>query len=124
MCASPSRLAGEGPSRPDPYPLSESRRYNDLLARENALATAILLACPLRIKNLAAIDLDQHIQRPDTERVFLFIEEAETKTGQPIEFELPRDVVEMLDAHLATRAPHMCPLGTRLLFPKRCGTAK
>lgn len=104
-------------------PLRDSRRHSDLLAREDALAIALLLVCPLRIKNLAAIDLTRHIQRPGDGRVFLVIEDGETKTGQPIEFELPLDVVALLDAHAKIRVPHLCPPGTRFLFPKRCGSS-
>lgn len=104
-------------------PVRATRRYRDLLAREDALAAALLLACPLRIKNLAEIDLDQHLQRPSKGRVFLVIEDSETKGGRPIEFELPKGVVVLLDAHLQSRAPQMCPPTTRFLFPKRCGTA-
>ena len=103
-------------------PVRATRRYSDLLAREDALATALLLACPLRIKNLAEIDLDRHLQRPGKGSVFLVIEGTETKGGRPIEFELPEGVVALLDAHLTSRAPELCPPATRFLFPKRCGT--
>ncbi|HKL70987.1 site-specific integrase [Salibaculum sp.] len=103
-------------------PVRATRRYSDLLAREDALATALLLACPLRIKNLAEIDLDRHLQRPGKGSVFLVIQSTETKGGRPIEFELPEGVVALLDAHLTSRAPELCPPATRFLFPKRCGT--
>ena len=92
-----------------------------IFAREDALAIAILLNCPIRAKSLAGLDLRQHIQRPGDGKVYLVLEEADTKTGRPIEFELPRDVVRLLDAHLKTRSPHMCPPGTPYLFPQRSG---
>ncbi|MFD1343260.1 tyrosine-type recombinase/integrase [Litorisediminicola beolgyonensis] len=54
-------------------------------------------------------------------RVYLVLEDVDTKTGRPIEFELPSDVVRHLDQHLATRTPLLCPPGTTFLFPKRTG---
>ena len=93
------------------------------LAREDAVAIGILLVCPLRIGNLAAIHIDRHLQRPGSGRLFCVIEESEVKNGRPLEFELPRDVRRMVDAHLASRSPRMCPSGTPWLFPRRDGTA-
>lgn len=91
------------------------------LAREDALAIALLVACPVRIGNLAAIRLDQHLQRPGDGRVFLVFVEEDVKNERPIEFELPADVRRMLDRHLSSRSPLLCPTGTPWLFPKRCG---
>ncbi|MGC9371241.1 MAG: site-specific integrase [Paracoccaceae bacterium] len=95
--------------------------YTWRLAREDALAIATLLACPLRIKNIAGLHLEHHVQRPGDGQVYLVLEDQDTKTGRPIEFALPRDVVKLLDAHLATRCPEMCAPGTPWLFPRRDG---
>jgi integrase len=92
------------------------------LAREDALAIAILLVCPLRIGNIAGIRIDCHVQRPGDGRVFLVFAEEEVKNDRPMEFELPRDVRQMLDKHLAHRSPLLCPAGTSWLFPRRDGT--
>jgi len=92
------------------------------LAREDALAIAILFVCPLRIGNIASIRVDHHVQRPGDDRVFLVFAEEEVKNDRPMEFELPRDVRRMLDKHLANRAPLLCPSGTPWLFPRRDGT--
>jgi integrase len=92
------------------------------LAREDALAISILLVCPLRIKNIASINIERHIQRPGDGRVFLVFPAEEVKNDRPIEFELPSDVRRMLDKHLADRSPHLCPTGTTWLFPRRDGT--
>jgi integrase len=93
------------------------------LAREDALSIALLIACPVRIGNIAELHLERHLHRPGDGRVFLVLTEDDTKNGQPVEFELPADVRRMLDRHLASRAPMLCPPGTPWLFPKRCGTA-
>lgn len=105
-------------TRPEPC----GGRYGWLLAREDALAISILLSCPLRIQNIAQLDLERHIQRPGDRHVYLVFEKQDTKTGQPIEFELPDDVVKLLDMHLAKRAPELCPPGTPWLFPRRDGS--
>jgi integrase len=91
-------------------------------ARETALAISILLYCPVRVGNLASIHLDQHLQRPGSGRVFLVFYEEAVKNARPVEFEVPPPVVRILDRHLATRAPHLCPAGTPWLFPRRDGT--
>jgi integrase len=92
------------------------------LAREDALAIAMLLVCPLRIGNLAEIRVDHHFQRPGDGRVFLVFAEEEVKNGRPIEFELPTDLCRVLNKHLETRSPLLCPSGTPWLFPRRDGT--
>lgn len=102
-------------------PRGKSRPYDHALAREDALAIAILLVCPVRVKNLAGIHLEHHLHRPGDGRIFFVLEDAETKNQRPIEFELPRDVAQMLDRHLTTRCPQMCDPGTLWLFPRRDG---
>lgn len=103
-------------------PTGKANDYTKALAREDAAAMAILLACPVRIKNIAGIHLEQHIQRPGDGRAYLVLIEDDLKTHRPIEFELPKDVIRMIDRHLATRCPHMCPANTPWLFPRRDGT--
>lgn len=98
------------------------KAFHRFLLQEDALAIAILLVCPLRIKNVAGLHLDRNLHRPGDGRAFLSFEEDETKTGRPIEFEVPPDVLKMIDRHLAQRSPHLCPAGTRWLFPRRDGT--
>lgn len=105
------------------YRSTAQRAKMNALAREDALAIAILLVCPIRVGSLAGIDLGKHIQRPGDGRVFLVLEEEDTKTGRSIEFLLSADVVFLLDKHLATRCPYLCPAGTQFLFPKRDGSA-
>lgn len=102
-------------------PIDISQPYLCALAREDALAIAILLVCPVRIKNLAGIHLERHLHRPGDGRIFFVLEDDETKNQRPIEFEIPRDEARMLDRHLATRCPQMCDPGTPWLFPRRDG---
>ena len=102
-------------------PNGKTNHFTVGLCREDAVAIAILLVCPIRIKNLAGIHLEQHIERPGDGRAYLVLTEEDTKNGRPLEFELPAEVVRMIDRHLAQRSPHMCPPGTPWLFPRRDG---
>lgn len=90
--------------------------------RELTLAIHILLHCPIRAKNLASIDLDRHIVRMGDGRVFLKFPPQEVKNRQLIEFELPAELVAMIDTHLATRQARLCPLGPRWLFARTDGS--
>lgn len=92
------------------------------LAQEDALAIAILLYCPIRRKNLFSIHLEQNLRRPGDGRVFLVFEEEEVKNDRRIEFELPGHVAAMIDRHLQTRSPYLCPAGTPWLFSRRDGS--
>lgn len=103
-------------------PRGKANAYTKALAREDAVAIGILLYCPVRVKNLADIHLEKHLQRPGNGRVFLVLNEDDTKTDRPLEFELPSDIVRMIDAHLKSRSPEMCPAGTPWLFPRRNGS--
>jgi len=91
------------------------------LAREEAVAIAILSYCPIRAMNLSQIHLQRNIQRPGDGRAYLVFAAGEVKNRQPLEFELPKDVVRMIDRHLASRSPTLCPPGTPWLFPRRDG---
>lgn len=102
-------------------PAGKTNAFTKALAREDAVAIAILLVCPIRIKNLAGIHLEEHLQRPGDGRVFLVLREDEVKNERPLEFELPRDLVRMIDTHVKTRSPELCPAGTPWLFPRRDG---
>jgi integrase len=90
--------------------------------REDAIAIAILLYCPIRRKNLFGIHLERNLRRMGDGRVFLVFEADEVKNSRRIEFELPGHVVAMIDTHLETRVPHCCPAATPWLFARRDGT--
>ncbi|MBV0914219.1 site-specific integrase [Anianabacter salinae] len=92
-------------------------RTKALRAQEDAIAIGILLYCPLRIGNLSTLDIDRHLQRPAKGRMFLVIPAGEVKNHRPLEFELPRHLVTMIDEHLVARAPYLCASNNRYLFP-------
>ncbi|MFB9150960.1 site-specific integrase [Roseovarius ramblicola] len=92
------------------------------LMRERAIALAILLYCPIRRGNLVSLDLDRHLQRPGDGKVYLVFPKDEVKNRQPLEFELPPQLVRMIERHISLRSPRLCPPGTPYLFPKRDGS--
>jgi integrase len=100
----------------------KAKAYTRALGREDALAISILQYCPIRVQNLSQIQLEHNIQRPGDGRAYLVFEDNEVKNSQPLEFEIPREVVKMMDNHLQTRCPMLCPPGTPWLFPKRDGS--
>lgn len=101
--------------------MATTNSYLDALAREHAIAIAIFLNCPIRSKNMAEIHLEKNLQRFGDGRVFLVFEAEDVKNRQRIEFELPKEIISMIDRHVASRSPMLCPPGTMWLFPRRDG---
>lgn len=92
------------------------------LLREEAIAIAILLSCPIRRKNLFEIHLEQHLSYASGGQVQLLLRRAEVKNAVWGDFEIPTYVVKMIHIHLATRTHLLCEPGTLWLFPRRDGT--
>lgn len=102
-------------------------RYNDAVRAQTALAIALQLVAPLRAKNLAGLRLDRHIVRSRPERhavVHLVIPAGEVKNDNALEFELPPDVVRLLELYLKKFRPLLVTDGSSHLFPARQGGAK
>lgn len=94
-----------------------NRRAKALRAWEDAIAIGILLYCPLRVSNLAGIDITRHLQRAGKKRTYLVVPANEVKNKRPLEFELPPHLVAMIDSYLAARAPTLCAPNCAYLFP-------
>jgi integrase len=64
------------------------RQFIDL---QNALAIDILLVAPLRMRNLTALNFDEHIRWPQGQGkpAIVLFKSDETKNNVPLEFELP-----------------------------------
>jgi integrase len=76
--------------------LKTSRR--DFIELQSALAIDILLVAPVRMKNLAELKFDEHIQWPQGQgkpAIILFKTE-ETKNRIPLEFDLPLSLSDRL----------------------------
>lgn len=90
---------------------------------QTAAAIAILQVAPLRIGNLASIDLRKHlIQRG--ERVNVVFSEEETKNGVPIDFELHAHALDILAWYVKDHRPALLKGATNALFPGETGGSK
>jgi integrase len=65
---------------------------------QTSLAIDILLAIPLRMRNLASLSFRDHLNWPNGrgKPAMLVIEGTETKNGSPIEFEIPTQLADRL----------------------------
>lgn len=93
-----------------------------------AVAIAILLAAPIRLRNLAALTLGEHVVRSGRgafETVRLVIEGDQTKNSLPLDYPLPVETVRLLDRYLADYRPllvHGTDQGA--LFPGYAGAKR
>jgi integrase len=91
-----------------------------------ALAISILLAAPLRLRNLAGLDIGRHVIRIGRGRqqsVRLVMEREETKNRQVLDYPLPDQTIKLLDRYLASYRP-LLDTGGSWLFPGQHGRAK
>lgn len=101
--------------------------YNDAIRMQTAIAIAIELVAPLRAKNLAGPRLDRHLIRSRPGRgavMHLVVPRGEVKNENPLEFELPLDVIRLLEVYLQKFRPLLVTDGSSYLFPARQGGAK
>ena len=98
----------------------------DALRMQTALALAILFVAPLRVKNLAFLNVERHItrSRPGGGIVHLVIPAHEVKNKVALEFELPPDVVAILDCYVGEYRPRLVTGPSPWLFPARTGGPK
>jgi integrase len=90
---------------------------------QTAAAIAIEQAVPLRIGNLVRIDMRKNLIARG-KRVYLVIVEGDTKNGEPIDFELPARVVEVVAWYIREYRPHLVRAPTDALFPGEGGGPK
>ena len=84
-----------------------------------AVAIGILEHAPLRIANLAALRLDQHLVRPGGPRSLwqVDIPPDEVKNDQALTYELPRRVTALVDRYIRRFRPTLATPGNPYLFP-------
>jgi integrase len=101
--------------------------YNEAIRMQSALALAIVLVAPLRVKNLASLTLDRHLVRARAgaeASLHLVIPAAEVKNGVALEFALPREVRELLDLYIRRFRLLLVTQPSNFLFPARQGGPK
>lgn len=87
---------------------------------QTALAIELLLNAPVRIRNLASIDITRHFietGKGPNRRVHIRFPAAEVKNASDLEFPLMPETVELLDVYLSVWRPLLCPEETPFLFP-------
>jgi integrase len=98
---------------------------SEALSMQNAVALAVLLVAPIRVKNLTSINMEYHISRSRPGgMVHLVIPAHEVKNGVDLEFELPPDVVAILDRYIEKYRPRLVNGPSPWLFPAKSGGAK
>jgi site-specific recombinase XerD len=105
----PQRIRHEVEKAPRPH-------VRKAIMAQMATAIAILQAVPLRIKNLAEIDMHKNLIARG-KRVYLVVAEGDTKNGEPIDFELPPATVETVAWYIRDYRPHLVRAPTDALFP-------
>jgi integrase len=88
-----------------------------------AAAIALLQAAPIRRKNLAALDLTHNLVSRG-KRLYLIVADADVKNGEPIDFELPPQTVEILAWYVRAHRPHLLKGPSDALFPGANGAPK
>lgn len=112
--------------------VAQARRHKvptraDALLVQLALAIEIELMVPIRIGNLARLDLDRHLLRTRTNGrgvVHLVIPGDEVKNGVDIEAVLPAPTVALLDLYVGTYRPLLLTAPSSFLFPGTGGRPK
>jgi integrase len=87
-----------------------------------ALAIQILLVAPMRLANLASLNLEDNVIQVGgiDPSYHLVIPPEEVKNDQPLEYPLPKVVSEMLGLYLTSFRPRLCRSDNRWLFPGEC----
>jgi integrase len=107
---------------------SGRRGHREAKLIQTALAIGLLLNGPVRIKNLASIEVDRHLVQVsgrDARSVHLRFPANEVKNANELEFPLQPALIEMLDAYLRDWRPLLSDETSVFLFPgKQAGKHK
>jgi integrase len=105
--------------------VEKDKRPPQLKARlaQMAAAIAILIVIPLRRRNLAAIDINQHLIA-NRNGVYLVIPEAQTKNREAVNFQIPSFALEIIKWYIREYRPYLIAGQSSALFPGRGGACK
>lgn len=99
-------------------------RISDAVRVQQALAVALLLVAPVRVKNLASIDIEEHIHRVSETICSLVFPDVEVKNRQDLEYPLPVPVLQLLDLYLEVYRPLLAKKRGSKLFVSLNGVEK
>jgi integrase len=92
--------------------------YREAKIIQTALAVELLLNAPVRIKNLASIELDRHFVPVGRQDLHLRFPAHEVKNANDLEFPLMAETVDLLDLYLKVWRPILsCGRPSPFLFP-------
>ena len=105
--------------------LRNSDRLRGARQAQVAVAIEILLVAPMRLGNLARLDVDRHLVRPGRgEALHIVIDREEVKNRVSVEYPLPKESVRLLERYLHGFRPQLAPAFSTALFPGRGGRPK
>ncbi len=113
----PARLA-QLAQKPGPKPRSAA------LLMQSAAAIEILTFCPMRIGNLAHLDIEQHLRWINDKkglRLIIDIPAPEVKNDKPLRYELTGPSASLVHDYMNRVRPDLCPEPSTALFPKMDG---
>jgi len=83
-----------------------------------AAAIEILLMAPIRMGNLAKLDIEQDLVRPGRGRALhIVISPEKVKNREPLEHPLPLDSIDLVERYIREFRPHLTAAGNTALFP-------
>lgn len=95
----------------------------DAVIVQNLVAIAILQVAPVRMRNLATLDLEKHII-PRGNRIYLEIPRAEVKNDRPLQHEIPPDVADLIAWYCLEYRELLLDSSSNALFPGEGGKPK
>ena len=102
---------------------SKHKTVVDAVTAQLAVAIAILQAVPIRIQNLASLDLEEHLVERGN-RVYVLIPGEEVKNGRPYQLELPGEVADLIAWYCMDYRDLLVAVPTTALFPGEQGGPK
>ena len=102
----------------------EKPTLGEAIVVQSALAVSILLAAPVRAKNLASIDVTKHIHRVSEANCYLVFPDHEVKNKVDLEYPLPLATIDLLDLYMKVYRPLLLAEETNALFISRTGRQK
>jgi integrase len=99
-------LIEEGTGNPDLTPLRRARQVR------NGVMVALLVLCPIRLKNFAALELQASFRRVGT-RWWIVLDRKDTKSHRPDERRVPRDLDAAIEAYLLIHRPVLAAANTK-----------
>jgi len=120
LMALPARLM-EKAQKPGPKP-----RSSPLLV-QSAVVIETLLFCPMRIGNLASLDIDQHLRwvgSGQKRRLSITIPGDQVKNDTPLYYELTGASADIVRRYIDEARPGLLDKPSTALFPKLNGTSK